>query len=145
MTATTTTRPVSPAGLTDTDELHWPGRVDCLEPLEEHVRRAARLSRALWNAIEPAGFKDERDRWALHELTADIADHASAAYFVLCRDADSAAAAPAPIPAPAVGPTGDAPSPLDTAYELALNQKNRSAGLATLLDAAFDARRNNFV
>jgi len=77
------------------NELHWPARAQCLESLEEHLTKAARLSRVMWNALENDDLDlDERDRLGLYELAASISDHASAARhaFYLEHEREAAAA-----------------------------------------------------
>jgi len=74
------------------DDLQFPARVHCLESLEEHIRRTARLSRAMWNAVEGAQIEDERDKTALEALASEVADHASAVMFLFYREADAARA-----------------------------------------------------
>ncbi len=66
------------------DYLHWPARADHLEEIENHLHKAARLSRALWVALSNADFNtgELRNRDALIELASEVADHASAAEYV---------------------------------------------------------------
>lgn len=78
----------------DREDLHWPGRAELLEPLAETVLKAARLSRALWAwltaaAKSPSEFsaKEGRDADALRELASEIADHASAADYLMRQPA----------------------------------------------------------
>lgn len=63
------------------DLLHVPGRKDHLEDVDNHLNSAARLARALWNALSnpELDFSDERDREAMIELASIVADHTSAA------------------------------------------------------------------
>jgi hypothetical protein len=62
------------------DILHIPSRANHLEGLEEHLRSASCLARALWIACNSTdAFHDQRDRQALAELANALADHASAA------------------------------------------------------------------
>jgi hypothetical protein len=63
--------------------LHRPSRAHNLSDLDDHLNTAARLSRALWNALNNPNIdtSDERDREALAELASIIADHTSAAEF----------------------------------------------------------------
>lgn len=71
--------------------LHIPGRADNLDDVDNHLNTAARLSRALWNALgnPDLDLKDERDREALMELASMVADHTSAAE--LARDKEARA------------------------------------------------------
>ncbi|MGD9542228.1 hypothetical protein [Methylocystis sp.] len=63
-------------------DLHWPGRADCLEDIEQHLNTASRLARALWIALTVGDFAgDERDVDALCELASAVSDHTSAARF----------------------------------------------------------------
>ena len=64
--------------------LHWPARIDHLEKIDEHLTKAARLSRALWETLsnDELDTQDPRTRLALVELADDVADHASAADFI---------------------------------------------------------------
>lgn len=59
--------------------LHDPSQT--LRCLDEHIISAARLSRAMWLALDGKEDHvfDERDRLALYELASEIAHHASAA------------------------------------------------------------------
>lgn len=73
------------------DLLHSP-----TEPLlssEEHMYKAARLSRALWLLIDNTELdtRDERDRCALKELASELAHHASAAIAAMERKTPAAA------------------------------------------------------
>jgi hypothetical protein len=51
---------------------------------EMHASKAARLSRALWEALcnYDASYDDERSRAALIELADSVADHASATEYL---------------------------------------------------------------
>jgi hypothetical protein len=61
------------------DMLHWPDREKCFEDLEVHIAKAARLSRALWEALgNDESIIDERTREALQALAGEVADQASA-------------------------------------------------------------------
>ncbi|MBA2586297.1 MAG: hypothetical protein H0U99_07420 [Chthoniobacterales bacterium] len=64
--------------------LHCPARESQLESLEEHLTKAARLSRALWELVGSDGFptEDKRSAYAVIELASAVADHASAAEFI---------------------------------------------------------------
>jgi len=66
------------------DYLHWPARADHLEDMEQHLNKAARLSRALWVALSSVetDTQDARTRSALIELASEIADHSSAAEYI---------------------------------------------------------------
>jgi hypothetical protein len=65
-------------------ELHTQDRADNLLTLEQHLRAAALLSRAMWDALGSSEIdtSDSRTREGLRELASSIADHASAANFV---------------------------------------------------------------
>ncbi len=66
------------------DYLHLPARADHLEGMDQHLNKAARLSRALWIALgnEELSSGDLRSRDALLELASQVADHASAAEYI---------------------------------------------------------------
>jgi hypothetical protein len=67
--------------------LHTSCRQNDLLDLEEHMRKAARLSRALWEALDnPELSEDPRRRLALQELASEVADHASAAEVIFLRE-----------------------------------------------------------
>lgn len=82
------------------EDLHWPGRANCIEGIEEHLNVAAGLARALWTAIDGIGSDiDPRDKVALYELSGCVSDHASAARYAYYISHESdAAAAPADDP-----------------------------------------------
>jgi hypothetical protein len=63
------------------DLLHFPGRKDNLGDIYDHLNAAARLSRALWTALNNSDLDlaDERDREAMIELASIVADRTSAA------------------------------------------------------------------
>jgi hypothetical protein len=63
--------------------LHFPARAHNLSDVDDHLDKAARLSRALWNALSNPDIdtSDRRDREALAALATIIADHTSAAEF----------------------------------------------------------------
>jgi hypothetical protein len=64
--------------------LHWPGRKDHLLSLEEHLDQAASMARMLWLSLEAdVDLKDPRDAAALRSLASLVADHASAAEYLL--------------------------------------------------------------
>lgn len=64
--------------------LHWPDRANCLQDIETHLYSSARLARALWEmANNPEFCEDERSRCALVELSHCVADHSSAALYLL--------------------------------------------------------------
>lgn len=65
--------------------LHYPARVHELSSAEAHAGTAARLARALWLLVhsEYLDTDDERDVDALREIAGVIADHASAAVYVI--------------------------------------------------------------
>ncbi|HEY8162070.1 MAG TPA: hypothetical protein VIF34_07370 [Methylocystis sp.] len=64
--------------------LHWPGRKHCLLTLEEHLDHSSALARALWLATDAdVDFKDPRDVAAIRNLASLVADHTSAAEYVL--------------------------------------------------------------
>jgi hypothetical protein len=72
------------------DYLHLPARADHLEGMDQHLNKAARLSRALWIALgnEELSSGDLRSRDALLELASQVADHASAAEFLFQTQAE---------------------------------------------------------
>ncbi|CAN2533388.1 hypothetical+protein [Methylocapsa aurea] len=73
----------------DADALHWPARAHCLQSLEEHANRAARLARALFIAIDGLDSgTDDRDKMALFELASDVADHATATVYAFNLEHD---------------------------------------------------------
>lgn len=64
--------------------LHLPGRAQNLLSLEDHICTAARLSHALWMALGNDGLDfADREILAVKELAGIIADHASAAEYIL--------------------------------------------------------------
>lgn len=72
--------------LPSTSLLHCAARKGHLEDLEIHLIKAARLSRALWVALQNEDLcEDDRSRLALAELASEVADHASAAEFVFFK------------------------------------------------------------
>jgi hypothetical protein len=71
--------------------LHDPSRIDHMGDLECHATKAARLSRALWDALcnYDASYDDERSRNALIELASDVADHTSAIEYLFYESTSS--------------------------------------------------------
>jgi hypothetical protein len=62
------------------ESLHVSGRIADFLPIEEHLKMAARLSRALWQALDNDHLSiEERTRLGLECLASEVADHASAA------------------------------------------------------------------
>jgi hypothetical protein len=79
--------------VTVTRTLHWPARADHLEDLENHLGVAARLSRALWLALQGDAREDQRDLEALRELASAVSDHASAARYAFYKGDENRAEA----------------------------------------------------
>ena len=76
--------------MTDVDNpelMHTPRRADHLEIMEEHINRAAYLTRALWVMAhsEELDTQDQRNRDALRAVADAAADHASAARYLFYR------------------------------------------------------------
>jgi hypothetical protein len=67
----------------DAEYLHWPGRRRQLLTLDEHLASASSLARALWLATDDVDLADPRNAAALRALASEVADHTSAAEYVL--------------------------------------------------------------
>jgi hypothetical protein len=71
----------------DPELMHFPGRADQLEDMEDHVNSVACLTRALWMMAhsEELNTQDKRNRDALIAVADAAADHASAARYLFYR------------------------------------------------------------
>ena len=65
--------------------LHSHDRLKCLNSLENHIATASWLARAMWLAASTESHLGEIDREGLRALAGVVADHASAANYLMQR------------------------------------------------------------